>query len=468
LSLFPDVGYKEQSSTEVLEMVHAKLESRGWFPLSAMVILALGLVACQAEPETPPGTEGGPNAERGAATRPGPHVPAPFEPPPTLKASDLAPPDLLKGAKHEVGPEVRGDGFLTHWTIESRFGTWEAVDRETLELRVSEVYSLDKLEDVSTTEIFATAFAKAAEEKARAVARAAKDPVGTAKAIPGGVARFAKGIGRQTRKTVDKVTQDKEGPDDRSTGERAGDAASAAGRGAESVLISSKRREWAEKVKADPYTTNPPLHDKLDDVGWAAYAGGFTLNVAMPGIPGLGTVEMADRLVYDLPPGELEKRNLDELEAAGVSEATRQKLILNGSFTLTLQTELTQAVTDLGPAEGRDAVVALAAEAESEGDARYFRRCVQLLAAGTKEVGGWTSFHTTENEIEAVAGDGRVVLPWSVDYMTWNEDAVPADSPRFEGATKKQIWISGVATELAGSELAHLGFEVVERRPLER
>ena len=26
---------------------------------------------------------------------------------------------------------------------------------------------------------------------------------------------------------------------------------------------------------ADPYTTNPPLKDKLDDVGWAAYAGGF-------------------------------------------------------------------------------------------------------------------------------------------------------------------------------------------------
>jgi hypothetical protein len=394
-------------------------------------------------------------------------VAAPFEPAPTLQAADLIPEALLKGPKHEVGATVKGDGFMTAWTVKSEYGTWEAVDREMVEVRAREVYSLDKLDDVSKGEIFARAFAQAAGEKAEAIKNVVDDPVGTVKAIPGSVARFAKGVGRVTKKGIDKVMEDKEGPDDRSTEEKAADAAVSAASSTESALIGGKRREWAEKVGADPYTTNPPLKDKLDDVGWAAYAGGFALNVAVPSIPGLGIVTTTDHLIYEMPPGELEKRNLDKLEAAGVSEDVRKKLILNSNYTLTLQTELTEAIAALGEAQGKTEAVALAAEAETEGDARYARRCAQLLAAGAAKVGGWKSLHATENEIEAVAADGRVVMPWSVDYMTWNEEAIPAESPRFETAKGREIWISGIATDLAKTELAALGFEVREKMPLE-
>ena len=181
-------------------------------------------------------------------------------------------------------------------------------------------------------------------------------------------------------------------------------------------------------------------------------------------MPGLGLVETADKLVYDLPPGELEKRNLDRLAAAGVDEKARQKLALNSNFTPLLQTELVEAVAALGSATGKSAVVALAAESESEGDARYIRRCVQLLAAGGKEVGGWKAFHVSQNEIEAVAADGRLVLPWSVDYMTWNADTVPIDTPPVRAAQAREVWISGVATPRARQELEARGFKVVEKR----
>jgi hypothetical protein len=430
----------------------------------AVGALALAAGACGASPDS--GAGEGAGAGSPAPRTSGSHTPAPFEAPPTLQASDLAPAALVKGPKHELGATVQGDGFMTTWTVKSEFGTWEAFDRETVEVRVREVYSLDKLDDVSKGEIFAKAFAQAAGEKAEAIKHVVDDPVGTVKAIPGSVARFAKGVGRVTKKGIDKVTADKEGPDDRTTEEKAADAAGAAASSTESALIGGKRREWAEKVGADPYTTNPSLKDKLDDVGWAAYAGGFALNVAVPSIPGLGLVTTTDRLIYDMPPGELEKRNLDKLEAAGVGDEARQELILNSNFTLTLQTGLAEAIAALGEAEGKTEIVALAAGARTEGDAWYARRCAQLLAAGAKEVGGWTSLHATENEIEAVAADGRVVMPWAVDYMTWNEEAIPADSPRFEGAESREIWISGIATDLAKTELAALGFEVRENMPL--
>ena len=77
--------------------------------------------------------------------------------------------------------------------MKSAYGTWPAGDREMLEVRVAEVYALDKLSEVSKSEIFAKAFGAAAEKKARAVANLVMDPEGTAKAVPGAVARFAEG-----------------------------------------------------------------------------------------------------------------------------------------------------------------------------------------------------------------------------------------------------------------------------------
>jgi hypothetical protein len=201
-------------------------------------------------------------------------------------------------------------------------------------------------------------------------------------------------------------------------------------------------------------------------VAWAAYAGGFALNFAVPSIPGLGLVETANTLVYELPPAELQKRNDDRLRAAGVGDAARKALFVNGNFTPNLQTELAEAVAALGAPEGTSDVVSLAAESRTEGDARYIRRCVALLAAGSKDVGGWKALTTGENEIEAQAADGRLVLPWAVDYMTWNADTVPIDSPSVKAATRREVWISGDASTRAKQELQAKGFSVAERRPV--
>jgi hypothetical protein len=87
---------------------------------------------------------------------------------------------------------------------------------------------------------------------------------------------------------------------------------------------------------------------------------------------------------------------------------------------------------------------------------------VQLLAAGAKGVGGWKALTASRNEIEAVAADGRLVLPWSVDYMTWNRETVPADMPPVVAAKTREVWITGVATPRARQELQARGFAALE------
>ena len=163
---------------------------------------------------------------------------------------------------------MKSDGFLTAFTVRSSFGAWEAVDQEMLEVRVDEVYALDRISEFSTSEVFAAAVARAAEQKAKAVAHVVHDPMGTAKALPGGIARFARGVGRAVKGTADTMIAAKEekGPDTRTTDEKAMDAASAAGGAAQSLLISSKRREWA--ARSAPTRTLPTNYSRRSSTTW--------------------------------------------------------------------------------------------------------------------------------------------------------------------------------------------------------
>jgi hypothetical protein len=73
-----------------------------------------------------------------------------YEPAPTLKASDIAPPILLKGARFRVADKVPVKGLLGNFTIQSDFGKLEAHGLEMLRIRVTEVGALDTLENRTT------------------------------------------------------------------------------------------------------------------------------------------------------------------------------------------------------------------------------------------------------------------------------------------------------------------------------
>ena len=144
--------------------------------------------------------------------------------------------------------------------------------------------------------------------------------------------------------------------------------------------MSKARRQWAHKLGVDPYTTNPVLAKKLDDVAWAAYAGGFAMNFA-PIPPVVGMAASVNTLVWQLPPADIAKKNDAALLKMGVGEPARKAFLKNRFFTPTIQTAFVAALDALGAARGREEAVALAtSEAESEDDARFFRRSAALLA----------------------------------------------------------------------------------------
>jgi hypothetical protein len=114
------------------------------------------------------------------------------EPMPVLRASEVLPANLLSGPYHRVNEEVRSDGYLNYYTIESDFGPFAAQSNLMLAVRVREFAALAELERVSKSEVFARAAVDAGLSPARAVVSFARNPVRTVAGIPKGIGRMFK------------------------------------------------------------------------------------------------------------------------------------------------------------------------------------------------------------------------------------------------------------------------------------
>jgi hypothetical protein len=179
-----------------------------------------------------------------------------YEAPPTLKASELLPAELLRGDLHEVLETVENDGYENSYTITSEFGTFTAHRTDYVTERVQEVYAIKELSEVTKSYAFAQGVAQAATSPFRALKSLATEPVGT---VTGAV----RGIGALFSQAGEMVTG--------SRGELEGSAAQ------ELVGFGAVKRAVAELLKVDPYTTNEVLQDGMGEVSWAGFAGGLSL-----------------------------------------------------------------------------------------------------------------------------------------------------------------------------------------------
>ncbi len=388
---------------------------------------------------------------------------ADYEPAPTQSASKLLPAALLSGPRFKVLDAVPVDDYMPRFTIQSDFGEYVVSGNEMVAVRVQEIAALDKLEEISKTEAFAGAMAASAKKTGKAVVNAATNPKETAEGIPKGVGRFVKGVGKKTKKAgaaaADTVTEDDDddAPGQKSTQQQAGEAA-------KSVTGANKaKRGIAKQYKIDPYSNNAALQKKLDDLAMAMSAGGLAMSVVNP-IPLTSTVASVNGLVWDTPAPDLREMNDKKLAALGVTPATRKALMANSFFTPTQQTAFVTALAGLTGVTGADKAVELAArKARSEDDARFFRRCAEVLAQYQKQAGPLASLEARKSLFVAQSRSGALVVPAAVDYLTWTEAVDTFSAEPVPGAKTREVWLSGQASPKARAELQGRGWVVKER-----
>lgn len=382
------------------------------------------------------------------------------EPAPDFKASALLPAAALKGPHHLVAEQVTTQSYFHQFAITSDYGKLEAVGRSQLAVRLSEIQALAALEEVSKTEVFLKSAGGAVVNVGKTAAGVVTAPVETAKGIGGGIKRLGVNIGRATKRTADSATaSDKQGPTEGQD--------SSAETAANTVLgVSSAMRRWAEKVKADPYTTNPILRQALKDIGQIDAAGSIATKVVVPIPAVVTTTSSVGSLVWGKDPEELRKLNEQRAKAIGVAPAVAGQFFKNGWFTLTSQTRLIAAL-DAVKVKGCADYVEAAARAESEREALFFVESAEMLERFHARTP--TTAILTDSRALVAAQGGKAVALLPLDFVRSTADTrevlgeIAERARRELGVTRLELHLTGRASERAAAEMKSLGWAVTQQ-----
>jgi hypothetical protein len=288
------------------------------------------------------------------------------EPAPRHKASALLPASVLKGPHYSVDEDVETEGYYHTFTLTSDYGPFTAVGRSVLTTRIDEVRAIAALHDVSKSEVFLKSAGGAVVDLGKGVAGVVTKPTETAKGIAGGIKRFGVNLGRASKRAV--------------TTEGGADTGESAPEGAANTLlgVSSSMRQWARKVRADPYTTNLVLRDALKGIAQVDTAGSIATKVVVPIPSVVGTAATVGDLVWAKDPEELRKYNEGLATALGVRPDAAGRFFKNGWFTLTLQTRLIAALHAVNR-PGCAAYLIAATHADDEREALFYVESAEML-----------------------------------------------------------------------------------------
>jgi len=384
-----------------------------------------------------------------------------FEQPPVLRARDLVAPELLKGPNFTVDDRVPVKDFLARFTLRSTYGTFDVHGIHMLHVRVREVHGLAQLDQVSNTREFAEAAANAVARPVTSAVNMLINPVETVEGLPGGVSRLFDRIKLGGETVVAAATAP-----DRSDAELAAAVTQRVGSITVDALgYEKERRQLAQSVGVDPYTTNPVLAKKLTDMAWVAFSGRMVIQTAMsvlvPGSMVMSAVTITNSTVYDTPPGDLVNTAQAIFAATGASDAQVRALIKNPQYSLSTLTAVAMGVQRLQRVNGIASVVDFAAAAKTQDETRFVAAAVNMLAR----------YHESSQPIALVsapgpifgrAAAGTLVLPAPVDYVAWTERVARLSQRDDLRAPARIGWVSGQFSPRARKEFERRGWTVYE------
>ena len=352
-----------------------------------------------------------------------------YEQPGVVPARDYLPESLLQGESWTVAAEAVNDGLENTYTVESRFGSWEARGEEEVAVRITEIEALVKLEEVSKTKVFLDAVEASVTSPIRLIKSVSEKPKETLEGLPKGVHRWFKRTSFKVRETYHDVSEEVEEEREKRRARKEAEAqayadAVAAGRtdvedpnaaeddGQEDddsadepsrrdeleeeakeeakdealdyLRISSAERRWYRELRVDPSTDNELVRDGVQSVARVEGLTHFAMKfVPIPGLPFASEMRQSMDLVWSTHSGDLRVKNRKRLLDAGLSKSTAREFE-DSKLTLTEQTLFLDSLERLDGVEDRAQLLALAIELENRREARSLTTTVALLAACTR------------------------------------------------------------------------------------
>lgn len=363
---------------------------------------------------------------------------------PTLKLADFRGLPPGSGRGYRIDPGVPVTGYMGQFTLHTDLGDLKADGAGMLKQRVAEVGPSLALQKLSSSDVFVDAMSKSAQSGAKAIGTAVTHPVDTIQAVPAGLGRFFKSVGQSVDSAVTSTSQ--------------GDTTDAA---KDALGINKAKRQLAKNVGVDPYTTNPYVAKRLDDLANAAFAGGVSLDVVLAvSTAGVATAisvtKTVSNLAWDLPPADIRERNDADLAALTVDGGTRTQLLDNRWYTPTMALSFVEALKGLGVRDGDTAFTALAASSQNEAEARFFIAQLRLAQHYVKEGGVIVAMEVLGKIGAFRTRGGGLFIPVPLDYLSWTEDVKAfVEGNGLQG--QREVWFTGRPSPRAAAQLRERG-----------
>ncbi len=381
------------------------------------------------------------------------------EAPPVLKASNLAPAELLTGLDFTVDDVVPTDGFYGIFTVRGASGSVRARGVAMLRVRAAEMQALARLEETTRAEAIAEGAKDSAGQTLHAAGQTIRDPVGTVERAPESVGRLFSRLGGKIEKSVEKLggTGDGSGSSDQPEG------------------IAKARRSLAQKLGVDPYTDNPLLSAKLDQVAKWHRAGSLALGVGTGAASiwaGIATKTLT--LVWTMSPEEVRDANEKRLTSLAPRASSEEIRVFlgNPAFTPTMQTLFVDQLESFAAPRGSDNFVRVprgcddlirrAAKMENYDQARFLVAATGLLAAYHRRVAPLSSVESRDRLTVGRTSSGLLLLSAPVDCLAWTDKLVKFGSRTDLHASRREILITGSATSRTRRELSARGWTLRE------
>ncbi len=371
-----------------------------------------------------------------------------FEPLPTFRASDLLPEILLKGERHSIAERVQNDGYENTYTIESDFGTFTAHRTDFVAERVQEVYAIEELNKITRSEAFAQGLTQAAASPFRTLKRLATEPVGT-------VTGVIQGVGALFSQAGEMVTG--------SRGELEESAVK------ELVGFGEVKREVAELMAVDPYTTNQRVQEGLDEVSWAGFAGGLSLTPLKASVGGaagttLSALQNSQTLrsfLKSQSPEALRDHNRERMEEMGIDEDVAEIFLQHAWFSPRHETTIVIAIGGLTDAENRNAFFQQAVISQSEQQSIFLMRQAEAVLGFHQNVTAVDRLERSNRQVTLYTTDSRAVSIMPADHLVWSVGAsIIADQAIYRGM-RRELWLTGSISDRARAEFSDRGWRVM-------
>ena len=378
---------------------------------------------------------------------------AQYEEPPTLSASEILPPELLKGPNHSVADNVQNDGLFNHYEVSSPFGTVIAHSTSALRFLVNELNAIAEMKKVETDDTAIASLKQSGANTVTGIKNLFTEPEDTIKGAASGV----KSLFNRASETIG--SREVTGAEDSKVQQIIG--------------YSNSKGQIANTYGVNVYSRNQLLQEELDRLAWADYLGGLGVGMATSVVPGVGgvvlttsgTARLLNEAINTTPASELWIQNRDKLLALGMNEDTVQLFLNNQVFSPALLTVITSALETMKGVENLELFLKVALQASTPEMARVITELAVLTAGYHKHIAPLAKMVPMARITRAVKKDGSVVVVLPTDHLIWSEkvSGVLAEINKELDAgadVNKAIWLLGDLSAMALQEYEKAGWKI--------